>query len=115
MTPELFESYTGINHDLLVNHLQALVILTLSCTIYYLQICDWLWENPTLMHKDKYLEIRSSVIQSVISLEGLKPHAYNLLQIYSHLIAKRLLTPHCRARCFPHHFRRFLSTPPALI
>ena len=54
------------------------------------QICDWLWENPPLMHKDKYLEIRNSIIQSVISQEGLKLHAYNSLQIYSYLIAIRL-------------------------
>ena len=30
-------------------------------------ICDWLWENPPLTHKDKYLEIHNSIIQSVIS------------------------------------------------
>ena len=54
--------------------------------------CDCLWENPPLTHKDKYLEIRNSIIQSVISREGLKLHAYNLLQIYSYLIAIRLPT-----------------------
>ena len=42
------------------------------------------------MHKDKYLEIRNSIIQSAISREGLKLHAYNSLQIYSYLIAVRL-------------------------
>ena len=55
-------------------------------------VCDWLWENPPLTHKDKYLEIRNSIIQSVISREGLKLQAYNLLQIYSYLIAIRLST-----------------------
>ena len=30
-------------------------------------ICDWLWENLPLTHKDKYLEIRNSIIQNVIS------------------------------------------------
>ena len=55
-------------------------------------VCDWLWENPSLMHKDKYLEIPNSIIQSIISQEGLKMHAYNLLQIYSYLIAIRLPT-----------------------
>ena len=54
--------------------------------------CDWLWENPPVTHKDKYLEIRNSIIQSVISREGLKLHAYNSLQIYSYLIAIRLPT-----------------------
>ena len=29
--------------------------------------CDWLWENLPLTHKDIYLEIRNSIIQSVIS------------------------------------------------
>ena len=29
--------------------------------------CDWLWKNLPLTHKDKYLEIRNSIIQSVIS------------------------------------------------
>ena len=28
-------------------------------------ICDWLWENPPLTHKDKYLEICNSIIQSI--------------------------------------------------
>ena len=37
------------------------------------------------MHKDKYLEIYNSDIQSVISWEGLKPQACNLPQIYSYL------------------------------
>ena len=82
-------------------------------------ICDWLWKNPPLTHKDKYLEISNSIIQSVISREGLKLHAYNLLQIYSYLIAIRLPTPQCTARCFSYcfscHFRLFLSTPQALI
>ena len=36
------------------------------------------------LHKDKYLEIHNSIIQSVISQEGLKLHAYNSLQIYSY-------------------------------
>ena len=55
-------------------------------------ICDWLRENSPLTHKDKYLEIRNSIIQSVISRDGSKLHAYNLLQIYSYLIAIRLPT-----------------------
>ena len=49
-----------------------------------------MWENPPLTHKDKYLEIRNSIIQSVISQAGSKLHAYNLLQIYTYLIAIRL-------------------------
>ena len=46
-------------------------------------ICDWVWENPLLTHKDKYLEIHNSIIQSVISREVSKLYAYNSLQIYS--------------------------------
>ena len=65
---------------------------TLTKLACYLHICDWLWENPPVTHKDKYLEIRNSIIQSVISREGLKLHAYNSLQIYSYLIAIRLPT-----------------------
>ena len=57
-----------------------------------MRICDWLWENLPLMHKDKYLEIHNSITHSVISPEGLKPHAYYSLQIYSYLIAIRLPT-----------------------
>ena len=55
---------------------------------------DWIWENPLLMHKDKYLEISNSIIQSVISREGSKLYAYNslLVQIYNYLIAIRLPT-----------------------
>ena len=59
-------------------------------------------ENSTfmareLMEVDKCLEIRNSIIQSVISREGLKLQAYNSLQIYSYLIAIRLPTPQCKA------------------
>ena len=46
-------------------------------------ICDLLWEILPLTHKDKYLEIRTSIIQSVTSQEGSKLHAYNSLQIYN--------------------------------
>ena len=60
--------------------------------ILAITICDWLWESPSLMHKDKYFEIRNSIIQSLISREGSKLHAYNLLQTYSYLIAIRLPT-----------------------
>ena len=70
-------------------------------------ICDWLWENPPVTHKDKDLEIRNSIIQSVISREGLKLHAYNSLQIYSYLIAIRLPTAQSTASWFSHHFRLF--------
>ena len=78
--------------------------LQLAALLY---ICDWLWENLPLTHKDKYLEICSSIIQSVISREGLKLHAYNLLLMYSYLIAIRLPTPQCTASCFSRHFRLF--------
>ena len=50
------------------------------------------WENPPLTHKDKYLEMHDSIIQILKSCEGSKLHAYNLLQIYSYLIAIRLPT-----------------------
>ena len=66
------------------------------------------------LRTDKYLEIHNSIIQSVISREGLKLHAYNSLQIYSYLIAIRLPTPQCRASCFPT-ILDFLSTPQVLI
>ena len=61
------------------------------------RICDWLWENPPLTHKDKYLEIHNSIIQSVVSREGSKLHAYNSPQIYSYLIAIWLPTAQCTA------------------
>ena len=66
------------------------LILYVAENEYYLLICDWLWENPPLTYKDKYLEIRISIINSVISREGSKLHAYDSLQIYSYLIAIRL-------------------------
>ena len=69
--------------------------------------CDSLWENLPLADKDKYLEICNSIIQSVISREGLKLHAYNSLQIYSYLIAIRLPTPQCTVSWFSCHFRLF--------
>ena len=45
-------------------------------------VCDSLWENPPLAHKDKYWEIRNSIIQSVVSQEGL---SCILVWIYSYL------------------------------
>ena len=57
----------------------------------------WLAIVTGFMHEDKYLEICNSIIQSVISREGLKLHAYNSLQMYSNLIAIKLPTPQCTA------------------
>ena len=66
----------------------------------------WLWaatyvtgfgKTHHLHTKINNLEIRNSITQSVISQEGLKLHAYNLLQIYSYLIAIRLPIPQCTA------------------
>ena len=74
---------------LILNHHCNLLSLVIN---FLMIICVWLWENPPVTHKEKYLEIRNSIIQSVISPEGLKLHAYNLLQIYSYLIAIRLPT-----------------------
>ena len=64
-------------------------------------------KNLPLTHKNKYLEIRNSIVQSVISPEGLKLRAYNSLQIYSYLIAIRVPTVQCTDSCFSHHFRLF--------
>ena len=66
-------------------HYESLIVLTHKC--------DWLWDNQPLAHKDRYLEICNSIIQNVISREGLKLYAYNSLQTYSYLIAIRLPTP----------------------
>ena len=81
--------------EVFVHHYNK-VIISMEGNNYYNNLmhntCDWLWENPPLTHKDKYLEIRNSIIQNVISREGLKLHAYNSLQIYSYLIAIRLPT-----------------------
>ena len=52
--------------------------LNLYRYIFQSMICDWLWENPPVMHKDNYLEKRNSIIQSVISPEGLKLQPCNL-------------------------------------
>ena len=73
----------------------------------FIILCDWLWENPPLTHKHKYSEIHNSIIQSVISQEGSKLHAYNLLQIYSYLITIRLPIAQSTASCFSRHFRLF--------
>ena len=89
-------------------HKHSVLLSSILSADNFVIICDWLWENPPLTHKDKYLEIRNSIIQSVISREGLKLHAYNSLQIYSYLIAIRLPTAQCTASYFSHHFRLFL-------
>ena len=67
----------------------------------------WLALGKPATYKDKYLEIHNSIIQSVISREGSKLHAYNSLQIYSYIIAIRLPTVHSTASLFFHHCRLF--------
>ena len=67
------------------------------------------------MHRDTYLEIRNSIIQSVISQEGLKLHAYNSLQIYSYLIAIGYPLHSPQLADFPTILDCFLSTSQALI
>ena len=41
--------------------------LFLGTLLVHSNICDWLWENPPLTHKDEYLEICNSIIESLIS------------------------------------------------
>ena len=43
-------------------HVQVIIIPNAT-------ICDWIWEKPPLTQKDKYLEIRNSIIQGIISQE----------------------------------------------
>ena len=95
-------------------------------------MCNWLWINLPVIQEDKYLEIFNSIMQSVISWEGLKLQACNLSWIYGFLIlAIRLPTafknqwngivewnavmiwmtqifdkyqsPLCRYKCYIHH------------
>ena len=35
-----------------------------NCVIGKINICDWLWENPAITHKNKYLKMQNSIIQS---------------------------------------------------
>ena len=57
--------------------------MTLSKGLDDYYICDWLWKtHAPLTHKDK---IHNLIIQSVLSQEGLKLQACNLLWIYSYL------------------------------
>ena len=56
-------------------------------------VCDWLWENPPVTHKDNYLEKHNRIIQSVISPEGLKLQACDLPHSYSYSRSIRLLSP----------------------
>ena len=72
--------------------LSLIRLVSLMCLIFKTTLTIWLWENPPLAHKDKYLEVHNSIIQSVISQEGSKLHAYISLQIYSYLIAIKLPT-----------------------
>ena len=65
---------------------------------FELNKCDWLWENPLPLHKDKYLEIRNNqIIISVISWEGLKLQESNLPQIYTYSRPTRLSSLQCKA------------------
>ena len=71
----------------------------------YIVICDWLWENPPVTHKDDYLEKRNWIIQSVISPEGLKLQACNLQRSYSYSRSIRLSYLQCTASWISCHFR----------
>ena len=65
------------------------------------------------MHKDEYLEICGSIIQSVISLESLKLQAYNLPQIHSY--SRSINLPTAQVAKFPTILDSFLSTSQALV
>ena len=88
-----------------------LLSLALSDTAYFnplaVFICDWIWENPPVTHKDNYLEKRNWIIQSVISPEGLKLQACNLQRSYSYSRSIRLSYLQCTASWISCHFRWF--------
>ena len=67
----------------------------MNCVLVYV-ICDWLWENPPVTHKDNYLEKRNRIIQR-ISPEGLKLQACNLPHSYSYSRSIRLSSLQCIA------------------
>ena len=59
-------------------------------------IYDHLWENPSIMHKDKYLEMHNSIIQSIISQEGLATGLHFVINLKIFIVT-RLPTPQCTA------------------
>ena len=66
------------------------------CTYVHIDvhICDWLWKNTPVTHKDKHLEIGNSSIQSVIYQEELELQPCNLTELYSYFIAVRIYPVH---------------------
>ena len=47
-------------------------------------MCNWIWENLPIIHKDKYLETHNSIVQSVIfqllnkQIQKCKVHTANI-------------------------------------
>ena len=93
-------------HQKRAHSFRVLVHIKLIQKLFY-SICDWLWENPPVTHKDNYLEKRNRIIQSVISPEGLKLQACNLQHSYSYSRSIRLSYLQCIASWIFRHFRQF--------
>ena len=103
-----------------VYHSYIIVVCTwhVRCWLVMLSlICDWLWINLplTFTDKDEQWEILNSIIQSVISWEGLKLQAYNLLWIYSYSLAIAYPLHNAQLADSPAILYCFLSIPQALI
>ena len=76
-------------------HVYTSYVHTYICTVHIdVHICDWLWKNPPVTHKDKHLKICNSSIQSVIYQEDLELQPCNLTQLYSYLIVVRIYPLH---------------------
>ena len=94
-------------HTKHINFMESdLVVYFIACAAAVC-ICDWLWENPPVTHKDNYLDKRNWIFQSVISPEGLKLQACNLQCSYGYSRSIRLSYLQCTASWISCHFRSF--------
>ena len=105
-TLEILQYWAEILHTVFIQFLNSTYLLFTSLK-HSLKIYVIGLGKPPVTHKDKYWEICNSIIQNVISWEGLKLQVCSLLWIYSCLIAIRLTTPQCTASWISCHFRSF--------
>ena len=52
----IFVTHVALNISLRPIATDLLPIVICTVAMYAQSICDWLWENPPVMHKDNYVE-----------------------------------------------------------
>ena len=54
--PEPYETTFPLAKKNSLTYLEVMNLAFSAFPVHHSIICDWLWENPPVMHKDNYLE-----------------------------------------------------------